>query len=95
MKRLIAVAAATLLAGSAWAEHVYKGLAEDNPDLKQHETVEAAPAGRAGEVSEADVYKGLAEDNPDLHSDIETTKPPTEEDPDIYKGFKPNPDLKY
>jgi hypothetical protein len=94
MKRLIAFAA-MLLAGTVWAEHVYDELAKDNPDLKRHEAVEVTPAGRAGEVTEAEVYEEVGERNPDLPPDIETSKPPTEEDPSIYKEVQPNPDLKY
>ncbi len=87
-----ALMTAMLLAWSASAETVYDGLAEDNPDLRGEGP--EIPMDEPGPDPAADVYSGVAENNPDLPSDVETTKPPTKADPDIYEDIEPNPDLR-
>ena len=84
MKRLIVTLAALLLVPVlVSAEEVYDGLAQDNPDLKAERMTGDVPAGEAGLDPDAEVYRKLDDDNPDLPTDIETTKEPTEDDPEI------------
>jgi len=90
MKRLTLTIVAVLFAASAGAESAYHGLAEGNPDLRGEGPM---PAGESGPDPAADVHGEFAEDNPDLSSEIETTKPPKQDEAEIYQGLEPNPDL--
>jgi hypothetical protein len=94
MKRLILTIAALMIAASAGAEHVYKGLAEDNPDLRGHGPEQPMTASESATTAETPIYHGLAEDNPDLVGQRADTGPSGEK-PDIYEGIEPNPDTSF
>ncbi|WPL16553.1 hypothetical protein Thiowin_01518 [Thiorhodovibrio winogradskyi] len=99
MKKRCALAttffATLLFVSGAMAQEVYKGLAEENPDLTGN-PLPATPQETEQETgSKAKVYKGLADENPDLVDQGETDKAPTEKNPEIYEEAKPNPDLTY
>lgn len=87
-----------VLAAPASAEHVYGGLARENPDLQGHgqgqakEQVAQPPESQT--AGETKVYRGLAEQNPDLVGKREPSGP-TGKNPDIYEGFEPSPGLSY
>lgn len=86
-----------VLAASASAEHVYGGLARDNPDIQGHAQEQAtmrAESEVSTETTETKVYHGLAEQNPDLVGKRDPSGP-TGKNPDIYEGFEPNPGLSY
>lgn len=97
MKRFIVTLAALLLVPVlVSAEEVYDGLAKDNPDLKSERMTGDVPASEVGPDPDAEIYHTLNDDNPDLPTDVETTKEPTEDDPEIYEQAEPgNPDLTY
>lgn len=83
-----------VLAASASAEHVYGGLARDNPDIQGHAQEQATTAAKSEASTETKVYHGLAEQNPDLVGKREPSGP-TGKNPDIYEGFEPSPGLSY
>lgn len=92
MPAAIVLSVAMLLAVSASAETAYEELAEETPDLRGEGP--EMPMDEQRPNPQADAYGDLAENNPDLPSDVETTKPPTDEDPDIYEDIEPSPDLR-
>lgn len=92
---LTTAAATVLLASGAAAQEVYKGLAEDNPDLTGNPSLAPSQEAKKGTQSKADVYKGLAEDNADIVDPMEAEKGPTSKNPDIYEELEPSSDLTY
>jgi hypothetical protein len=92
--------ALALVASAASADHVYKGIAEGNPDLGEpHPQADSATnlsARRAGTDS-IDLHHGLSVGNPDLSQPPRTSgaKQMTgrHSDVDIHGAFSGNPDL--
>lgn len=94
MKRLLFIVAALILTTSASAEGIYGGFARDNPNLQNITPEQPMMSAEAKASDEIRVYHGLARQNPDLVGKRESSGP-TGENPDIFEGFEPNPDLSY
>lgn len=100
LKLLSAAILLALVATTATAEHVYKGLAEGNPDLgERHTQTDPATnleAGKSG-TDQFDMHHGLSEGNPDLSqppgSLDKTGASAAHSDVDMHGGFSGNPDL--
>ncbi len=84
---------ATLSSG-AFADHVYRGLAEGNPDLNNGQHAAPITGVQPGVGTSFDIYRGLAKGNQDLFQRREQTGSAGAR-PDIYQGLGRNPDLSY
>ena len=93
-KYTIAFVAVAALSASAFADDVYRGLASGNPDLNNGHSVDQIVGVQPGVGTSFDVYRGLAKGNPDLFQRREATSDSGSR-PDIYQGYKGNPDLRY
>ena len=95
MKTLIVTAAVVLFTTGAYADDVYHGLADGNSDLfDQHRSGESMAAVQPGIGDNFDRYWGLADGNPDLFKRGQDSGIASD-DPQIYQGFRDNPDLSY
>jgi hypothetical protein len=94
MFRLISALTLALFLAPVGATHVYKGWAEDNPDLSGHREQSdfAAMELRERVDTGVDIYRGLDEGNRDLYTPPQTRSGGTP-DPQIYRGFRESPDL--
>lgn len=94
MTKTILTLTAVLFATSAAADDVYHGLAEGNPDLFDGHPQQTAVVGvQPGVGDRVDIYGPLGGGNSDLFKSIETGDSGPR--PDIYQGFRGNPDLRF
>ncbi len=93
-KHAIAFIAAAALSSGAFADSVYHGLANGNPDLDNGQGFQPVLGVQPGVGTSFDVYHGLAKGNPDLFQRRESTGSSGPR-PDIYHALGRNPDLSY
>lgn len=89
-----------MLATAVSAEHVYKGIAEGNPELGEpHTRTDSRTnlSARAAGTDRIDIHHGLSLGNPDLSRPPRTGDEPhvtgRHSDIDIHGAFSGNPDL--
>jgi len=90
---LTALIAASLFAVAVGAEDIYHGFAKGNPDVRTvpNDFAESGVT-QYGVGDNIDRYQGWADGNPDLLQQFDA---PVDhhEPPNIYQGFRGNPDL--
>lgn len=93
-KHTIAFALAVTLSSAAFADHVYRGLAQGNPDLNNGQHAAPITGVQPGVGTNFHIYRGLAKGNQDLFPRRQPTGSAGAR-PDIYQGLGRNPDLPY
>jgi hypothetical protein len=91
-KYAIAAALAAFVSANAGAD--YQALVKGNPDASVYQPSAEIAGVQPGVGSSFDLYYGLAEGNPSLFQTRERTGDAGDR-PNIYEGFRANPDLSY
>jgi hypothetical protein len=94
MTKTILTLAAALFATSAAASDVYHGLAKGNPDLISHSQQGSVVGVQPGVGDRIDIYGPLGRGNSDLFKTVQGNGDSGPR-PDIYQGFRGNPDLRF
>jgi hypothetical protein len=100
MKRLILALATALLAVSALADHVYRGFAEGDSDLYSYGPGDEQVIGMQPGVGDSvDIYGRFGQRNADLFPPTQrggsSVDNPDRTLPEIYDGFRDDPDLQW
>ena len=100
MKHLIVAFASILLSASAFADHVYQGFAEGDPDLYGYGPSDEQVIGMQPGVGDSvDIYGRFGQRNPDLFPPTQrggsSVANPDRTLPEIYNGFGDDPDLQW
>jgi hypothetical protein len=95
MTKTILTLAAALFTTSAAASDVYHGLAKGNSDLFDAHPEQSAVVGvQPGVGDRIDIYGPLGRGNTDLFKTVQGSGD-SDPRPDIYQGFRGNPDLRF
>ncbi len=87
--------AAALFSATTLADEVYHGLAAGNPDLFDGNQYRAESVGIQPGIGDSfDIYLGLGIGNQDLFNPVSAPRVSGSR-PNIYQGFRANPDLHY
>ena len=96
MKTIATAITATLFAASAGAADVYQGLDDGNLDLSTQRVSAEDYAGAQPSIGDSvSRYQGWADGNPDLFKADHGGPSGAGNDPDIYRGLRGNPDLRF